>query len=79
MASFFAPSNHFAAWRKKQEERIRTKTDRGKTALTRAAVLKEEGRSHQEIADILNDEKILTNIGKRWAADNIRKLLNKSS
>jgi hypothetical protein len=73
--SGFDPHQHFSAWRQAQSEWSARKPERTARALSRAQQLQIEGRSQSGIADQLNSEDIPSPTGKRWTADNVRKLL----
>ncbi len=71
----FDPFEHFSDWRERQQRWTADKEVRARTAATRAIALYEQGRTFDEVADILNGEELPTPTGKAWSGDNLRKFL----
>lgn len=72
---FFDPTAHFRAWTEMAETHTALKPQAKAQIAARITAMKHGGASFAAIADALNAEGVTTPSGKRWRADNLRKLL----
>lgn len=71
----FDTTAHFRAWTDMAEAHTALKPQAKAQIAARITALRESGASFATIADALNAEGTTTPSGKRWRADNLRKLL----
>lgn len=75
----FDPEEHFRQWRAKQKAWMASKPQRQARALARASEFRRQGMTLAAIAQALNAEGNLSPTGRKWTAENIRKMLGKAS
>ena len=71
----FDPIAHFKDRKKTWKGWVAGKANRRAVALDKAKTLKDQGRSCNEVATLMNDEDIPSTTGIDWSAANVRKLL----
>jgi hypothetical protein len=75
----FDPFAHFADWRARQQQWTAERPQRQAAMAARASALRTEGRTHAEIAALLNDAAIPSASGKPHTAESVRKALKAAS
>jgi hypothetical protein len=74
----FGPDVHFSNWRNKQSEWTLGKEQRKQKALARAQELRADKKTNAQIAEVLNNEGLLSLTGRPWTENNIGKLMSAS-
>lgn len=71
----FDPVQHFRGWRQLDEAHVAAKPEMRAALVEAATALRDEGGTYAAVAAQLNANGDLTPSGRKWTADNVRKLL----